>query len=106
MRILKCAMAVAAGLMMFTATGTAMAAKKKVSEITCEEFLALGSEVQPRVVYWIEGFNRSGTPETVEIDVNGFEAPVDAVIEACQKEPKAKLWTLATKYFENPDFAP
>lgn len=47
MRTLKCAMAVAAGLMMFTATGTAMAAKNKVAEITCEKFLALGPGSSP-----------------------------------------------------------
>ena len=106
-RISRSALAIAAGLMMLTATGPAMAAKKKVTEITCEEFLALGSDVQPRVVYWIEGFNRKGIPEEVTIDLGQFEQPVDALITSCQNEPQVKLWPQVTAYFHhNPDFAP
>jgi hypothetical protein len=99
-------LALAVGLTVLAAAGTAMAAKKPATEITCEEFLALGSEVQPRVVYWMEAYSANGKLEDLELDLNDFNRPIVAVIDACQKEPKASLWDKVTDYFRDPDLAP
>jgi hypothetical protein len=67
------------------------AKKVKAKEMTCEEFLALGTEVQPRVVYWLEGYTQSGKAEDGEIDVDAIERPVAMVVTECHKAPKATL---------------
>jgi hypothetical protein len=67
------------------------AAKVKAKEMTCEEFLALGTDVQPRVVYWLEGFTQSGKAEDAEIDVDAIERPVAVVVTECHEAPKATL---------------
>jgi len=55
--------------------------------MTCEEFLALGEEVRPRAVYWIEGYSQSGEKvESVRIDA--FARPITTVVEECKKTPK------------------
>jgi ABC-type glycerol-3-phosphate transport system substrate-binding protein len=106
MRKSKGALALAVGLTVLAAAGTAMAAKKPATEITCEEFLALGSEVQPRVVYWMEAYSADGKLEDLELDLNDFSRPIVGVIDACQKEPKASLWDKVKDYFRDPDLAP
>jgi len=74
--------------------GSAAYASQKVKpkKITCEDFLALGTEAQPRVVYWLEGFSKSGKLEDEEIDVDPMESPVAVVVTECHKAPKATLW--------------
>jgi hypothetical protein len=106
MRKSKGALALAVGLIVLAAAGTAMAAKKPATAITCEEFLALGSDVQPRVVYWLEAYSANGKLENLELDLNDFNRPIAAVIDACQKEPKASLWDKVKDYFRDPDVAP
>jgi hypothetical protein len=78
----------------------AHAAKKmKAKDMTCEEFLALGHEVQPRVVYWLEGYSESGKLEDAEIDVDAFERPIAMVVTECHKAPKSSLLKKIEEYF-------
>jgi hypothetical protein len=81
----------------------ALAAKKsekmKAKEFTCEEFLTLGTEVQPRVVYWLDGLSKSGKLEEAEVDVDAFERPVAMVVTQCHKTPKATVLEKVKKYF-------
>lgn len=65
--------------------------KLKAKDMTCEDFLALGREVQPRVVYWIDGYTKSGRLEGEDIDVESFERPVAVVVTECKQTPKASL---------------
>jgi hypothetical protein len=80
--------------------GVAAQAAKKVNpkQITCEEFLALGTEVQPQVVYWLEGYSKAGKPEAAEIDVDALEQPVTMVVTDCRTAPKATLWEKVKKH--------
>ncbi len=72
---------------------TAHAAKKlKPEEITCEDFLALGTEVQPHVVYWLEGYSASGKLEEAELDVDALDRPVAMLVTECHEAPKATVW--------------
>jgi len=66
--------------------------------MTCEEFLALGEEVRPRAVYWIEGYSQSGEKvESVRIDA--FARPITTVVEECKKTPKETLWQKIKRHF-------
>jgi hypothetical protein len=60
----------------------------KPETMTCEEFLVLGKEVQPNVVYWIEGYSESGTIKEKGIVIEALERPIHAVVEECKKSPK------------------
>ena len=75
------------------------AEKVKAKEMTCEEFLALGHEVQPRVVYWLEGYSKSGKLEDAEIDVDALERPIAMVVTECHKAPKSSLLKKIEAYF-------
>jgi acid stress chaperone HdeA len=70
----------------------------KPETMTCEEFLALGEEVRPQAVYWIEGYSESGAKvETMKIEA--FARPITAVVAECEKTPKETLWQKIKKYF-------
>lgn len=66
--------------------------KIKPRQMTCRDFLALGTEDQPRVVYWLEGYSKSGKPEDAEIDLDSLQRPVAMVVTECRQAPKATLW--------------
>jgi acid stress chaperone HdeA len=106
MRMSKIAIAAVAGLGVLAAAGTAMAQGKKLTEITCEEFLALGEDVQPRIVYWMAGYTENGKPEDVVVETDKFKEPVDAVIEACKAQPKASVYKVVSGYYADADLAP
>jgi hypothetical protein len=71
--------------------------KVKAKQITCEEFLALGTDVQPRVVYWIEGYSKAGRPEAAEIDLDALERPVAMVVTGdparASRSCRSSSWT-------------
>jgi acid stress chaperone HdeA len=75
------------------------AKKVKAKEFTCEEFLTLGTEVQPHVVYWLEGVTQSGKLEDAEFDVDEMERPVAVLVTECHKAPKATLLEKIKEYF-------
>ena len=58
--------------------------KKPVSNWTCEEFLAVEGDFQPKVIYWASGQTK-GKPGVV--DVEGTEKIVPVVIDECKKTP-------------------
>jgi acid stress chaperone HdeA len=60
--------------------------KKPVSNWTCEEFLAVEGEFQPKVVYWASAHPRSGK-ETALVDIEGMEKVAPMVIDDCKKKP-------------------
>jgi len=68
-------------------------------EMTCQDFLALGTEEQPRVVYWLDGYSKSGKLESEDIDIDAFERPVAMVVTECTKAPKASLMDKIKAYF-------
>lgn len=74
-------------------------AAPKAKDMTCEEFLALGTEIQPRVVYWMDGYSKAGKLEESEVDVRDFERPVAVIVTACQKAPKSSVKETVKKHF-------
>jgi acid stress chaperone HdeA len=71
-------------------------AKKKVTEITCEDFNGLEDSFKPTVIAWAEGFRQgSKKPNEVTLNIDGIEKVTPMIVEACQKEPKASLWSKA-----------
>ena len=71
----------------------------KPEEITCEEFLVLGKDVQPHVVYWIEGYSKAGTVKEEGVVIQAFERPITVIVNECKKTPKETLWQKVKKFF-------
>lgn len=68
----------------------------KPDNMTCEEFLTLDDEVQPSVIYWMQG--KSG--EVDEIDVDEHSRPVAYVVTECYKEKQATVWEKFKHYLK------
>lgn len=100
-RALAVPMAVALAALGFTSAARAANTpeKLKAKEMTCQEFLALGTEVQPRVIYWLDGFSKSGKSEDAVVDVDTLEHPIAMVVAECHKTPKDTLLHKVEKYF-------
>jgi hypothetical protein len=65
--------------------------KKKVNpKMTCEEFLALGSSVQPEVAYWLDGYNRK--ENVVDAGQVDLERDMAVLVQECKPAPKESLW--------------
>jgi hypothetical protein len=66
--------------------------KKKVEPVkmTCEDFLALGSSVQPEVAYWLDGYNRGeNVAAGGQVDL---ERDMAVLVQECKPAPKESLW--------------
>lgn len=68
--------------------GTAyVQAATKPAEITCQEFLAMGEEYQPHIVYWLDGYKHGKlTTEAVEMEM--FKHPVVQIVDECKAAPE------------------
>ncbi len=66
--------------------------KKPVSKWTCEEFLAVQDDFQPKVVYWATAKAKSGKPDSV-VDIEGTEKVVPMIIDDCKKAPSDSFVT-------------
>lgn len=66
--------------------------KKPVSKWTCEEFLAVQDDFQPKVVYWATAKAKSGKPDSV-VDIEGTEKVVPVIIDDCKKAPSDSFLT-------------
>jgi len=80
-------------------------ADKKIENVTCEEFLALDTQNQNQIVYWIHGYEygKNGTTETT-IGMDQFDQPMGEIIDACEATPKETVpKTLKERITSKPD---
>jgi acid stress chaperone HdeA len=66
--------------------------KKPVTEWTCREFIALGDQYRPKVVYWASAYAKGGEPEASELDVAGTEQITPGIVQDCEREPESSFW--------------
>jgi acid stress chaperone HdeA len=71
----------------------------KPEKITCEEFLAMDKDVQPHVVYWIDGYENSDDAKAEGVVIHIFERPINTVVSECKKAPKDALAQKIKKNF-------
>jgi hypothetical protein len=72
----------------------------KPMELTCEEFLSYDEVTRPQIVYWSEGMNGNGKPETAVFDVERTNRLVPVLVEDCRKEPQSSYWTKLKQEFK------
>jgi len=68
------------------------AAKKPMSKMTCEDFLGLEEDFQPKAVYWAVAYGSKGQPEAEAMEVDGVETVTPFVIQECQRAPRESFW--------------
>jgi acid stress chaperone HdeA len=86
---------IAITVLMLAASSMALAAGstgKKVSEWTCEDFLAVKESFRPTVVGIGAVVSRDKVEDEV-VDVDGIEKVTPELVQVCGKEPKASFLT-------------
>jgi HdeA/HdeB family len=69
-----------------------LAAQHKPATMTCEEFLAVDDVVQPKVVYWNDGFiDNEGKWVDPVLDIEETDQLIPILITECQKTPKVSM---------------
>lgn len=66
------------------------ARKKALGNWTCEEFLAVETDYQPKVVYWATAQAKGGKDNSF-IDIEGSERVVPMVVDDCKKTPSGSF---------------
>lgn len=88
-KLLSCAGALA--LSLTVGVSMAHAAKKPVTEMTCEEYLALDETERPNFIYYAAGYNAAGQGSAV-LDVNSIDTIQPELDAFCKDNAKEKLW--------------
>ena len=93
MKVNVTTMAVLSGVLLSaTMISPVVAETHKPATMTCEEFVALDDVVQPKVVYWNDGFiNNKGKRVDAVVDIEATDQLIPVLITECQKTPKASL---------------
>ena len=81
-----------AGLFLY-ATNVIAETKKPTSKWTCDEFLAVDEQFQPKVIYWSSAQSKAGKPTGSTVDIEGAEKVIPMVIDDCKKAPKESFWS-------------
>jgi acid stress chaperone HdeA len=74
------------------AAGVAQAKKHNLPKMTCEEFLALGEDLQPRAVAWLDGYSKGGKLKEEDVGEVDVDRQVEVLVVSCKEDPKKTLW--------------
>ena len=61
-------------------------------KMTCEEFLALGEDIQPRAVAWLDGYSAAGKLKEQEIGEVAVDRQTEDLVVVCKQDPKVTFW--------------
>jgi HdeA/HdeB family len=70
--------------------------KKRVDQITCEEFLAPDLDDQQRIAYWVDGYEEAKGEAAV--GTVAFDKFIGALVDDCRVTPKETLWQKLKKH--------
>jgi len=74
--------------------------KKRIKiPMTCEEFLALGSDDQPEAAYFLAGYDRATKTDVAAAGEVDLDRDVAVLVEECKPTPKESLWARIKKHF-------
>src|SRR5262245_16648860 len=73
--------------------------KKIKVPMTCEDYLALSSDVQPEAAYFLAGYNRAAKSEINAAGEVDLETDTAVLVQECKPAPKESLWARIKKHF-------
>lgn len=92
-------LSLAAGLGLLAVANSALAAGKKIDEITCEELLAMNPADQNRIAYWVDGYAQAkGEAAVGTVAMDKFAQPIGELVADCKATPKETLWQKIKKH--------
>lgn len=97
--------ALGGALLLASLTSVAAAAPSKPAQahkptkMTCEEFVVLDESIKPKIVYWLEGFNKKGKPVDEVVDIDATDKVIPMLVTECQRTPKASFWQKLKSHF-------
>ena len=59
--------------------------------MTCAEFLALGEDVQPRAVAWLDGYSKAERSRP-RMSGGHIDRQMDVLVVACKQDPSLMFW--------------
>ncbi|MET0499405.1 MAG: HdeA/HdeB family chaperone [Steroidobacteraceae bacterium] len=69
------------------------------ASMSCAEFVTLDDIVQPKVVYWAEGYSKKGRPIDAVVDVVETDTLVPMLVSECKATPKLTFWEKIKSHF-------
>jgi acid stress chaperone HdeA len=66
--------------------------KKPVQKWTCQDFLVIDEQFQPKVFYAATAYAKGGKPDGSVIDIDGTEKVLPVVVSECKKSPQESFW--------------
>ncbi|MGZ4959515.1 MAG: HdeA/HdeB family chaperone [Methylomonas sp.] len=85
-------MAILSGVLISsTMISPVLAEAQKPESMTCDEFVGLDDVVKPKVVYWMDGFNKKGKLTNSVVDIEQTDNLVPTLVTACKETPKNSL---------------
>jgi hypothetical protein len=66
----------------------------------CEDFVALGEDIQPVATFWVAGHSKSGKIKNGQVDEEFLARPVVSLIEECKAQPKASFYSKAKAWLK------
>lgn len=61
-------------------------------KMTCEEFLALGDDIQPRAVAWLDGYSAAGKLKEQDVGEVEIDRQTEDLVVVCKQDPKVTFW--------------
>lgn len=61
-------------------------------KMTCEEFLALGEDIRPRAVAWLDGYSAAGKLKEQDVGEVVVDRQTEDLVVVCKQNPKVTFW--------------
>ncbi len=71
---------------------TGHANKTDPVKMTCQDFLGLSEDVQPRAVAWLDGYSKGGKLKEQDIGEIDVDRQTAVLVVACKEDPKENFW--------------
>jgi hypothetical protein len=68
-------------------------------KMTCEEFLALDEDIQPRAVAWLDGYSAAGKLKEQDVGEVEVDRQTEDLVVVCKQDPKVTFWDKLKAHF-------
>lgn len=79
--------ALGGGVAAAAGTDATSAGTMDLEGLTCQKLLDVDSEMQQRIVYWLDGYTQAGNA-VYQVERDWMEAPVANIVTECKRAPE------------------
>jgi HdeA/HdeB family len=66
--------------------------KVDLTKATCQDFLGMSDDIQPRAVAWLDGYTKGGSVKEDAIGEVDVDRETTTLVMTCKQNPKKSLW--------------